>query len=95
MRVLVVLAEPDVSRATRERCSALLAEGREVAVCHVLNSSSKGLQAHLEAQRKITAALRRALEGGAENIPVFVITGEVGDGVEDCARAWGATDVQT
>jgi hypothetical protein len=94
MRVLVVLSEPDLSKTLRERCSALIAEGREVAVCHVVGKQA-GLEGLLEAQRKITTALRRALEASAEAIPVFVLTGEDGDGVDDCARAWGATDVQT
>jgi hypothetical protein len=93
MRVLVVLPVPDVSDSVRKRCAEHLAGGREIAVCHVLRGES-GLSASLEAQRKITSALRRALESAAETIPVFVLTGGDGDAIEDCARAWGATDVQ-
>jgi len=48
----------------------------------------------LLAQRRITAALRRTLDGSAEKIPVFVVSGERGDDIDDCARAWGATEVE-
>lgn len=93
MRAFVVLSEPIRADTIRARCSALVADGHEVAVCYVLPVEA-GLQASLEAQRKITTELRRALDASAESIPVFVVSGLDGDGVDECARAWGATDVQ-
>jgi len=94
MRVLVVLTDPVDSDALRERFMALVVAGEEVAVCYTLYSQPT-LQATLDAQRKITAALRRALGGSAESIPVFVVCAGDRDGIADCAREWGATEVQT
>jgi hypothetical protein len=94
MRVLVVLVEPIAADGIRERCSSLVADGHEVAVCYVL-PVPPSLKASLDAQRRITADLRRALSNSAESIPVFVVTGADGDGVDECATAWGATDVST
>jgi hypothetical protein len=48
----------------------------------------------LEHQRRITVALRRAFGALAEAIAVFIVTNGEGDRVEDCARAWGATEVR-
>ena len=93
MRVLVVLQDPIATESIQERCSQLIAEGHEIAVCHVL-PAGEGLRASLETQRKITMELRVAFGASAEAIPVFVISGLDGDGVDDCAREWGATDVQ-
>ena len=36
----------------------------------------------------------RSKSTSAETIPVFVVSGLDGDDVNDCARAWGATDVR-
>jgi hypothetical protein len=93
MRTLVVLSDPIEAETIRRRCAGLLAGGHEIAVCYVL-SPQAGLQASLEAQRRITMELRHALETSAETIPVFVISGLEGDRIDDCARAWGATDVE-
>jgi len=93
MRTLVVLSDPIESQTIRERCSVLIAGGHEVALCYVLPRQA-GLNASLEVQRRITTELRHALETSAEKIPVFVVSGLDGDGVDDCARAWGATDVK-
>jgi hypothetical protein len=93
MRTLVVLSDPIESETIRERCSVLIADGHDVAICYVLPSEA-GLRASLEAQRRITLELRQALETSAETIPVFVVSGLDGDGVDECAHAWGATDVQ-
>lgn len=57
-------------------------------------ASQVTLQATLDAQRKVTAALRRALEGAAETIPVFVVSQAQGDGIVECSREWGATEVR-
>ena len=94
MRVLVVLSEPVDADGIRERCAAHLVQGHEVAICRVLGGPVT-LRATLEAQRQITAALRIGLGGAAENIAVFVVTASAGDEVADCARAWGATEVET
>jgi hypothetical protein len=94
MRVLVVLADPIAPHGIRQRCSALVAGGHEVAICYVL-PPPPSLKASLEAQRRITADLRQALASSAESIPVFVVSGSAGDGIDDCARDWGATDVHT
>jgi hypothetical protein len=93
VRTLVVLCDPIEANAIRERCSALIEAGQEVALCYVLPAGF-GLHASLEVQRRITSELREALESSAEAIPVFVVSGAHGDSVDDCARAWGATDVQ-
>lgn len=93
MQVLVVVGDVHALAAKCSRCSTLVAEGADVAVCYV-TPSAKVLAGMLEAQRTMTAALRRALDGSAEKIAVFVVSGEAGDGVEECARAWGATVVE-
>jgi hypothetical protein len=93
MRVLVVLREPIATDSLRERCGRLVAEGHCVAVCYAA-ASTLGLEGTLEAQRKITLALRHAIDGAAEEIPVFVATERDGEGIDDCALAWGATEVQ-
>jgi hypothetical protein len=94
MRVLVVLSNPVEAGLVRHRCEGLVAEGHDLAVCYVM-ASQVTLKAALDAQRKVTAALRRALEGSAENIPVFVVSQVDGDGIAECAREWGATEVRT
>jgi hypothetical protein len=93
MRTLVVLSDPIEAETIRGRCADLLTGGHEIALCYVLPSQA-GLQASLEAQRRITMELRHALEASAETIPVFVISGLEGDSIDECARAWGATDVR-
>jgi len=93
MRVLVIAAEPFAAEAIRDRCAGLLSDGHEVAICCAL-SPELGLRASLDVQRRITLSLRQALAHAAEAIPVFIVTGTAGDGIEDCARAWGATDVK-
>ena len=93
MRVLVVLREPIATARLRERCGALVEAGHSVAVCYV-PASALGLHATLDAQRKVTLALRQAIDDLAEKIPVFVATERDGDRIEDCARAWEATDVE-
>ncbi len=93
MRVLVVLEDPIATESIQKRCSPLIAGGHELAVCYVLPAGA-GLRASLETQRTITMELRHAFGASAEAIPVFVISGLEGDTVDDCARAWGATDVR-
>lgn len=93
MRVLVVFEDPMATESAQNRCAPLIAGGHEIAVCYVLPAGA-GLRASLDAQRKITMDLRRAFGASAEAIPVFVISGLEGDTVDECARAWGATDVQ-
>jgi hypothetical protein len=93
VRTLVVLRDPIEANAIRQRCSALMEAGQEFALCYVLGADL-GLRASLDVQRRITSELRQAFETSAETIPVFVVSGAHGDTVDDCARAWGATDVQ-
>lgn len=93
MRVLVILPDCVELDAIRQRCGGLVAQGHDLAVCCVLASQAT-LTAALDAQRRITALLRRALDKSAEAIPVFVVSQGDRDAVDDCARAWGATEVQ-
>lgn len=93
MRVLVVLRDPIIVDAVRERCGQAMAEGHSVGVCYV-PTDPLGLQAVLDAQRRVTQALRHALDKRAEGVPVFVASERDGDRIEDCARAWGATEVR-
>ena len=93
MRVLVALSEPVEADVVRQRCERLVAEGHDLAVCYIM-ASQVTLSATLDAQRKVTAALRRALEGSAESIPVFVVSQDDGQGIVECAREWGATEVR-
>ena len=93
MHVLVVLADLQALDAQCERCFVLLEKGNDVAVCYVTPSATQ-LKEMLASQRRITASLRLALNGSAEKIPVFVVSGQAGDGIEDCAKAWGATVVE-
>lgn len=92
MRVLLVLPDLSVGEERQLRCQALLQGGHEVAFCYRLTSAAT-LQEALDIQRRLTARLRYLFESSAEGIPVFVVTGNDGDGIEDCAKAWGATDV--
>lgn len=95
MRVLVVLRDPLDLDVVRQRCSDALAESGAVAVavCFVADVALT-FQASLHAQRKVTAVLRGALESRAEDIPVFVVSGDDEDGIGNCAREWGATEVR-
>jgi hypothetical protein len=93
MRVLVVLSEPFAVAHVQQRCAGLVNPGVELAVCCVVDERTD-LQVSLEHQRRITVALRRAFGALAETIAVFIVTNGEGDRVEDCARAWGATEVR-
>lgn len=93
MRVLILLSDLASADKSSARCSALLGQGDEVAVCCVL-PASHGLAGVIDAQRRITAALRRRDDGSADKVAVFVVSGEAGDGIDDCAEAWGATRVE-
>lgn len=94
MRVLVVLSGSLEPGELEQRCAPAVGEGKALAVCFRF-ASGVDLRATLEAQREVTAALRLAFGGAAESIPVFVATDSDGERVEDCAQAWGATDVLT
>jgi hypothetical protein len=93
MRILVVLTDADPKHVVRERFAALLSAHHVLAACLVapeLGSFPEGL----EVQRRVSTMLRYLLGASAENIAVFVISGRPGDNVEDCALAWGASEVQ-
>jgi hypothetical protein len=93
MRVLVVLAGSVELGVIEQRCAGVVGDGHEVAICYRF-PSEVALPRILDAQREVTAALRRVFGQAAEAIPVFVATNADGDRVEDCAAAWGATDVR-
>jgi hypothetical protein len=93
MRVLVVLAGSVEPAIIEQRCGGVVGDGHEVAVCYRF-PAEVALPKILDAQREVTAALRRVFGPAAEAIPVFVATNAEGDRVEDCALAWGATDVR-
>jgi hypothetical protein len=92
-RVLLVLRGPIDVETVKLRCGPLFAEEAELAVCYQLPQGSHGFHDMLSAQRTMTGALRQACGSRAESIAIFAITEREGDRVEDCARAWGATEV--
>jgi hypothetical protein len=92
-RILVVLRAAIDAETVRRRCPPSVAQTHQMAVCYVLKPHEAGIEASVEAQRRITLSLRQALNQRAETIPVFVVTGRDGDGIDDCAREWGATVV--
>ncbi len=92
-RTLVVL-RGSIDRATlRARYAAVLVEGGDVAVCCVLPAGHDGLDDALRAQREVTSALRACIPQRAEDVAVLVVSEADELGVEECARAWGATEV--
>jgi hypothetical protein len=93
MRILVVLTDADPKDGVRERFAALLSEHHEVAACKVAPELTS-LSESLDVQRRTSSMLRHLLGDPAENIAVFAISGRPGDNVEDCAREWGASEVQ-
>jgi hypothetical protein len=46
------------------------------------------------AQRAITTAMRLVFGERAESIAIFVASSRKGQGIAECARAWGATEVR-
>lgn len=92
-RTLVVL-HGSVDRATlHARFEAILVEGGDVAVCCVLPAGRDGLDDALRVQREVTSALRACVPQHAENVAVLVVSETDALGVDECARAWGATEV--
>ncbi len=92
-RILVVLRAATDVETLRQRFRPSVAETHEMAVCYVLPDNEQGIGAMVEAQRRITVSLRRALDQRAERIAIFVVTDRDGDSVDACARDWGATVV--
>jgi hypothetical protein len=92
-RVLIVVRGAFEPEALRRRYSAVANDGARVAVCLVLPSEASSLRDGLQAQRDMTSALRDALGESAEEVAVFVASDEEGYGIGDCAREWGATEV--
>jgi hypothetical protein len=90
-RILVVLRGPIDAGTVRRRCTFDVEGPYEMAVCHVLPQGSDGIRDGLRAQQEITAALRVAMGRRAESVAVLVASEREGDGVDDCAREWGAT----
>ncbi len=92
-RILVVLRAATDVETLRQRFRPSVAETHEMAVCYVLPDNEQGIGAMVEAQRRITVSLRRALDQRAERIAIFVVTDRDGDSADACARDWGATVV--
>jgi hypothetical protein len=90
-RILVVLRGPIDIGAVRRRCALDVTGPYEMAVCHVLPAGHDGIRDGLHAQKEITAALRVVLGGRAENVAVLVASERQGEGVDECAKEWGAT----
>jgi hypothetical protein len=65
-----------------------------IAFCYELPPGRDGLAEALAAQRSLTALLRQHQATTAESIPIFVATNRAGESVDDCASAWGATEVK-
>ena len=90
-RILVVLRGPIDVGTVRRRCALTVTGPYEMAVCHVLPAGHDGIRDSLHAQKQITAALRVVLGGRAENVAVLVASDRLGEGVDECAKEWGAT----
>jgi hypothetical protein len=92
MRVLVVLSAASMVEGIRTRCARVIQDGDELAVCFLLDPETT-YQHSLQIQREATQELRLIFKSAAETVPIFVVTGAPGDGVPDCATAWGAAYV--
>jgi len=92
MRSLLVLDGLIEAGVLRERLSSQVTTGHELAICYVAGAPS-GLARTLNSQRALTALLREVLGDSAENVAIFVVSGADGDGVDECAAEWGATNV--
>jgi hypothetical protein len=93
---LVVLTGELDPRAMARRCEALPAptpEEVELAIVYELPPGRDGLTDSLTAQRVVTKALRAARGVAAEQVAVFVACERAGETLDDCASAWGATEV--
>jgi hypothetical protein len=94
-RVLIVLRGALDREALRQRYAAVANDGADVAVCLVLPNDASSLRDGLQAQRDMTSTLRDVLGESAEDVAVLVASDEDGYGVADCAREWGATEVDS
>ncbi len=74
----------------RGRCTILMDQPGELAICRILPEGHDGLAESVLAQREVTAVLRRALGEDAERVAIFV---SLERDVDECARQWGATVV--
>jgi len=92
MRSLLVLDGLIEAEVLRERLASQVTSEHEFAICYVAGVPS-GLARTLNAQRALTAVLREVLGDSAESVAIFVVSGADGDGVEECATEWGATNV--
>lgn len=94
MRILLLVSDATALSSVRERVSTRLAGQHALAICCVAAERASFLDC-LETQQKITTVLRLALGSIAESVPIFVITGVVGDRVDDCAREWRADRIDS
>jgi hypothetical protein len=93
VRVLVVLRGPIRTETVKARWQAVSRDRHELAFCYVLPPDNDGLAESVRAQRAVTLALRRIGEAAVESVAVFAASERDGERVDDCARAWGATEV--
>ena len=91
---MVVRGEID-SEVLARRCEELspAVVDAQIAICYQLPPGQDGLLESLNAQRALTKALRAARGAAAEEVPVFVASERDGERLDDCAKAWGATEV--
>jgi hypothetical protein len=93
-KILVVMRGAINEESVRRCCRDLPTENAAIAVCYELPPGHDGLVEGLAAQRALTAMLRQVRGADAETIAVFVVSDREGQRVDDCASAWGATEVR-
>lgn len=97
-RILVVLRGSvgvETLRDRYRRATSGRSAPHELAICMVLGPELHGLTATVDAQRRLTVLLRHAIGDAAEGVAVFVASDLDGYGVEDCARDWEATIIDS
>ncbi|HUS69001.1 MAG TPA: hypothetical protein VMZ28_30905 [Kofleriaceae bacterium] len=92
MKVLFVVRSWSALRSIGRSPGWRAAADGECACCFV-HEADDGGRDHLGLQQRMTTDLRAVLGAGAEGVAIFVVSGRAGDGVDDCAAAWGATEV--
>lgn len=93
-RILLVMKGSINEQTVRECSAGALLDDVPLAVCYQLPNGADGLHEGLSAQRSLTELLRQVHGARAEAIAIFVASERDGQRVEDCADAWGATEVR-
>jgi hypothetical protein len=93
VRLLVVIRGSIRLEAVKTQWQAACEEACELAFCYVLPAGRDGFLDAVRAQRAVTTALRQTCGAEAEKVAVFAACERDGERVEDCASAWGATEV--